>query len=78
MKTNKSTISLTKEELSIIYRALTSFQLELMKTSRTWGNAENYIARGYSHDIWGQEVEKIIDLDLRVFAAMERIEKKDA
>lgn len=78
MKTNKTTLSFTKEELTIIYRALTSFQLEVMKTSRTWGNAENYIARGYKHDIWGQEVEKIIDLDLRVYAAKERLEKKDA
>lgn len=78
MKTNKTTLSFTKEELAIIYHALNNYGLEQMNTSKTWGNAENYIARGYKHDIWGQEVEKIIDLDIRVFAAQERLEKKDA
>ena len=78
MKTNKTTLSFTKEELSIIYHALNNYGLEQMNTSKTWGNSKNFIARGYEHDIWGQEAQKVIDLDVRIFAAQERLEKKDA
>lgn len=78
MKTNKTTLSFTKEEIAILSRALNTYALEQMNTSKTWANPKGYAENGYKPDIWGEEAINTLALQARAFAAQERLEKKDA
>ena len=66
-------MAFTAEELEVLYSALNSYGLEMMETSKTWGNLEA-ICEGRK-DIWHRTADIAGRLQSRTFHAQLRMEK---
>lgn len=77
METKTTNLTFTAEELEVLSSALNNYGLELMKTSKTWGNIEMLMALG-REDVWHQEARKTNVLWCRVFDAERELKSRRA
>ena len=73
---NTITLRFTEQELGTLYFALNHYALDNMKTSKTWGNAAAAMERG-GDDIWASSARQASDLQVRVYDAQQKLEKKN-
>lgn len=77
MKTNKTTLSFTAEELQLIQAALNEKALDYMDKSKTWGDIEAKRLLGYD-DYYSKQASLAIDLQTRFWAAENRLAARSA
>ena len=77
MKTNKTTLSFTDEELTLLYSALNTYSVKMMSESKTWANYLEKVKIG-QEDVWHDEAIAAICLQDRVHQASERLKARRA
>ena len=75
MKTKKTTLAFTAEELDIIYFALNLYSLDNIHNSKTWGSTDELIAHG-GPDIWHGTALAAGSLQSRIYRAENRLALK--
>lgn len=73
---NTITLRFTEQELDILYFALNHYALDNMKESKTWGNAMEAMKRG-GDDIWAANARQASNMQVRVYDAQMKLEKKN-
>lgn len=73
---NTITLRFTEQELDILYFALNNYALDNMKKSKTWGNAAAAMERG-GDDIWAATANEAGKIQVRVYDAQKKLEKKN-
>ena len=71
------TLNFTAAELEILNSALNSYSLEMMNTSKTWGDIDALLAKGRP-DIWHKEAELSNAIWNRVYDAKQELKTRRA
>lgn len=71
------TITFTAAELEVLNSALNSHSLEMMNTSKTWGDIDALLAKGRP-DVWHKEAELTNAIWNRVFDASQELKRRRA
>ena len=77
METKKTTLSLTAQELQVLDEALTKYFCDMAQESKTYGDCTARHAHG-GPDVWERDAWTALDVQLRIFGAKKRIEKRKA